>query len=864
MNACRRALKDIFGHSTFRGQQEEIVEAAAIGSDVLVIAPTGMGKSLCFQVPAVAAERGVTVVVSPLLALMKNQVSKLRELGVSVASLTSDTSTQDRAYALQDLRSDQPSTRLLYVSPEKFCTAEIRGIMECLNNRDELNRLVVDEAHCISEWGHDFREEYRRLGSFRDRFPSIPIMALTATATNSVQQDIIRSLKMERSRLFLAVHPFNRENLYYEVCYMSSPNPKGHMIDVYEYIDRLHRRLGRPSSGIVYCRTRATCDELAQFLSGKGLQAKAYHRGLSNAVLDRTLKEWGTGGDGTPGGVDVVCATIAFGMGIDKADVRYIIHFDLSKSFEGYYQETGRAGRDGNPAKCVLFYSREDASTVRRWVSDSHSKRIVRAESINGPEPSQRAADSLTALINFAENTSICRHVLICRYFGEKIDLHDPEAVKAYCDDMCDVCKYPDKVKRRQLILSPRDEVDVQSWKPKPRPAAPNDKASARAGPSGASAASSRRPLQREHLGAGSTRSFSSLKRPLDKDSDRASSKKTKTTAPAPPVHISTMLRQSLVKPFRVPLKSAPGRDISSAVPSSSSSPAGSSRDSSSTKVVVARPPASSRVWNTQARRNPATPYRDETAADEDEDAAVRFVPTGFELGHAHRTKGKGRAVEDSTSNFTSKSDWTRDGYGADPHPDRTSEYNSAQSSHWQNDDPSAAALERASSPVAVPDTDVELDAAYSQKIKAHVRQEHFAALRRALYKVLPTSSADGARWAQLQMPADDAHTHAGTGTGRKATKDAALAAAARELEFATHALCRTEHGYRQRAAEKVRAVRALARPDAWAAPGSGGSVAEDEELEEAREVVVVVRRACQRARKGKLDATSAREDSWY
>ncbi|KAI0648172.1 P-loop containing nucleoside triphosphate hydrolase protein [Trametes meyenii] len=781
LEACRRVLLETFGHKDFRGKQEGIVEAAVLGSDVLVIAPTGMGKSLCFQIPAVAVEHGVTVVVSPLLALMKNQVAKLRELGVPVASLTSETQHQDRTYIVQDLTSDDPSIRLLYISPEKFSTPEIRRILVQLHNAGELNRLVVDEAHCISEWGHDFREEYRRLGSFRDKFPDIPIMALTATATEGVQQDIVRSLKMSRNRLFVALHPFNRANLYYEVRYLSSSNPNAHMVDVYEYINTLHERRGRASSGIVYCRTRAVCDEMARFLSGKGLNAKAYHRGLSSSVLDRTLRDWDKGGAGVPGGVDVVCATIAFGMGIDKADVRYIIHFDLPKSFEGYYQETGRAGRDGLPAKCVLFYSREDATRVKHWVADSHSKRIIRAESSNGPEPSQRAADSLSALVNYAENANICRHVLICRYFGEKIDLQDDGAAGAYCNKMCDVCKYPNKTRTRKLTLSSQDDVDAMPWRPQAREHP--DPADGH-GESSRAARGTSFGIRRMPSGAASDANTSSrrtsTKRPgSSTDGPQrepyGGAKKVKTM-PTVPVHISTTLRQSLHRgfktPFKVPFKSAPGVDASRST--GGAIPPGPSH---SEEVVV-------------------------TTKSE---------------------KGKERAQEE----------FIDDG----PH-------------HLADDcggrgtlEGSTATEERPSSPIHLPETDVELDAAYSQKIPTAIRNECFAALRKALHKVLPTGdvSASAAAWSRLKLSSADPDT-----------KTAILSSAAREVEFGVHALCRTTDGYKERAAAQLNAVRLLARPEAWSpaaltAKAGSGAADEEPELEDAREAADTVKRVARR-----------------
>ncbi|GAW01067.1 ATP-dependent DNA helicase [Lentinula edodes] len=422
---CHRILRTTFGHSDYKGKQKEIIEAAVAGRDVFVLAPTGMGKA----------------------SLMKNQIEGLRRKSVPVASLTSDTPPDEKEEINQALMSGHPKIRLLYTTPEKLPRPDFMKLLRIVYNKGELNRLVVDEVCFIVALEHSMTHsvlyrhiaypgEYRRIGIFRQNFPDVPVMALTATATPSVVDDIISSLQMKGCDLF--VHPFNRPNLYYEVRYTSSSDELSKMAEICDYICGLHRKRGKVSCGIIYCRTKKTCDSLSGYLRSKGLASRPYHRGVAKGTLAKTFEEWSIPGGSESGGIDVVVATVAFGLGIDKGDVRYVIHYDIPKSFEGYYQETGRAGRNGVPSKCILYYSREDLSEVRRWVTDSHSSRVQKAEDLRFPAPSQRSISSLEKLAQYAENTDVCRHISICRFFGEDIDDKDSEIVKQYCKMMCD------------------------------------------------------------------------------------------------------------------------------------------------------------------------------------------------------------------------------------------------------------------------------------------------------------------------------------------------------------------------------------------------------------------------------------------
>ncbi|MDY5968745.1 MAG: DNA helicase RecQ [Bacteroidales bacterium] len=400
-------LKEFFGFDQFKGDQEEIIRSVIEGNDTLVIMPTGSGKSLCYQLPALILP-GTAVIVSPLIALMKNQVDALRyNAGIDqVAHFLNSSLTKQKALQVK-LDLVDKKTKLLYVAPETLNKEDTIDFLASMN----ISFFAIDEAHCISEWGHDFRPEYRTLRDAASRIsPKVPMLALTASATPRVQLDILKNLQMEKAKRF--VSSFNRPNLYYEV----RPKP--------EDTNTLHKEIIRiildneEESGIIYCLTRRKVEELAELLQQNGIRALPYHAGLDSAVRtenqDKFLNEE----------VDVIVATIAFGMGIDKPDIRFIVHYDIPKSLEGYYQETGRAGRDGNPAKCIVFYSEHDVERLYRFFTD---------KSLTEQEQSLQLVNEV---VSYAE-TSVCRRRALLKYFGEDYDEEN-------CGN-CDNCTHPRK-----------------------------------------------------------------------------------------------------------------------------------------------------------------------------------------------------------------------------------------------------------------------------------------------------------------------------------------------------------------------------------------------------------------------------------
>jgi ATP-dependent DNA helicase RecQ len=377
------ALKQHFGFDTFRPRQEEIVSHALAGRDVFGLLPTGGGKSLCFQLPAVI-EEGLTIVVSPLIALMKDQVDALTVAGIPATFLNSTLGAAESKSRLRALYAGHP--KLLYMAPERLM---LPGFLDRADAW-KVRRIVVDEAHCISEWGHDFRPEYRQIGGLRERFPGIPVMALTATATERVREDIIAHLHLNDPAVVIG--SFNRENLTYRVI----PKEKPYR----QILDFLRARPGE--SGIVYCSSRKSTESLAEKLREDKIRARPYHAGLTaeerSANQEAFLRDE----------AQVICATIAFGMGINKPNVRFVIHHDLPKNPEGYYQETGRAGRDGLPAECLLLFSPADVA-----------KQIGFMEEKTDPHERQLAGEQLRQMVHFSEN-SACRRRWLLEYFGEQ------------------------------------------------------------------------------------------------------------------------------------------------------------------------------------------------------------------------------------------------------------------------------------------------------------------------------------------------------------------------------------------------------------------------------------------------------------
>jgi ATP-dependent DNA helicase RecQ len=409
LDTLKEKLKEIFGYSQFRGEQEIIIQNILLGKNTFVIMPTGAGKSLCYQLPALVTE-GMTIVISPLIALMKNQVDQLTAFGINAQFLNSTLTKAEMTRVKSDALDG--SLKLLYIAPESLTKEDNLDFLK----KVKISFVAIDEAHCISEWGHDFRPEYRRIYGIIENIGNLPIIALTATATPKVQQDIRKNLQMEEAETFKS--SFNRKNLYYEI--RPKRDTKKQLI---KYV-----RQNKGKSGIVYCLSRKTVEEIAELLTVNDVKALPYHAGLDSntrmANQDAFLNEE----------ADVIVATIAFGMGIDKPDVRFVIHYDVPKSLEGYYQETGRAGRDGLEGNCLMFYSYEDIQKLEKFNKD---KTVTERDN---------ARHLLNEMVAYATLGS-CRRRQLLSYFGENMEKD--------CG-FCDNCLHPTektKVQEEAILI---------------------------------------------------------------------------------------------------------------------------------------------------------------------------------------------------------------------------------------------------------------------------------------------------------------------------------------------------------------------------------------------------------------------------
>ncbi len=417
----REKLKEVFGYGQFRGNQEAIINNIMKGKSTFVIMPTGAGKSLCYQLPAILQE-GTAIVISPLIALMKNQVDQLNALGVNAQFLNSTLSKSDINRVKRETLNG--IVKLLYVAPESLTKPDNVNFL----SQSNISFAAIDEAHCISEWGHDFRPEYRKIKSILEKLGDLPIIALTATATPKVQLDIQRNLQMEDAHVFKS--SFNRKNLYYEV--RSKQDIKKQLV---KFVKGHHGK-----SGIVYCLSRKKVQEIAELLRVNDIKAQPYHAGLDPSVRVKNQDDF------LNEEIDVIVATIAFGMGIDKPDVRFVVHYDTPKSVEGYYQETGRAGRDGLEGNCLMFYSYND---------------IIKLEKFNKDKPvteRENAKILLEEIASYAES-SVCRRQQLLHYFGE-IYLNDHCGKTMWCDN----CRYPkEKFEGKDYVLVALNAVSETS-----------------------------------------------------------------------------------------------------------------------------------------------------------------------------------------------------------------------------------------------------------------------------------------------------------------------------------------------------------------------------------------------------------------
>ena len=415
------ALKEHFEHDTFRELQYKIVKHTEKKYDQIVILPTGSGKSICYQLPAIM-NKGLTIVISPLKSLIKDQMDNLSKRSIKVLGFYGDTTIKQKRLVVQELNKETLEYHLLYTTPETlFDNMEFKYILEGVYDNKLLTRFVIDEAHCISQWGNDFRPSYRNLNKIRENYPGIPIMALTATATPKVQSDIINLLRFQKYKHYNK--SYYRSNLNIQIIHKR----KGGKVHKQNLLRLIMKNNYNSKSGIIYCQTRKKCEEISIFLKEYGIHAEAYHAGFTKKQKHEIEDKW------KKNETLIMVATIAFGMGIDKPDVRFVIHNNLPFSIENYYQEIGRAGRDGLKSNCILYYSDVDRVNAMKLTNYSLKQNITSREILAIRKKERTLAyDRLLAFENFCTNQEWCRHVMISKYLGES-------GLKA-CGGSCDNC----------------------------------------------------------------------------------------------------------------------------------------------------------------------------------------------------------------------------------------------------------------------------------------------------------------------------------------------------------------------------------------------------------------------------------------
>ncbi|KAL1222851.1 ATP-dependent DNA helicase Q-like 4A [Cardamine amara subsp. amara] len=434
--------KKVFGNHSFRPNQREIINATMSGSDVFVLMPTGGGKSLTYQLPALICG-GITLVISPLVSLIQDQIMNLLQANILAASLSAGMEWAEQLKILQELNSEHSKYKLLYVTPEKVAKSDsLLRHLENLNSRSLLARFVIDEAHCVSQWGHDFRPDYQSLGILKQKFPNIPVLALTATATASVKEDVVQALGLVNCVVFR--QSFNRPNLWYSVV----PKTKKCLEDIDKFIKENHF----DECGIIYCLSRMDCEKVAERLQEFGHKAAFYHGNMEPDQRAFIQKQW------SKDEINIICATVAFGMGINKPDVRFVIHHSLPKSIEGYHQECGRAGRDGQRASCVLYYGYGDYIRVKHMISQGGVDQSPMATGYNRVPSSGRIletnTENLLRMVSYCENEVDCRRFLQLLHLGEKFD-------STNCKNTCDNCCSSQSLIDKDVTLITRQLVEL-------------------------------------------------------------------------------------------------------------------------------------------------------------------------------------------------------------------------------------------------------------------------------------------------------------------------------------------------------------------------------------------------------------------